>query len=62
MAKLKAKKIKEGPKSEEEVREALEELEANLDPTKVSKVKILESRIVYHNWYNSGCLTVHVAA
>jgi len=34
VAKLKAKKIKEGPKSEEEVREALEELEANLDPTK----------------------------
>ena len=37
VAKLKAKKIKEGPKSEEEVLEALDELEANLDPTKVSE-------------------------
>ena len=52
MAKLKAKKIKEGPKSEEEVREALEELEANLDPTKVSKVEILESSKGYLHYWN----------
>ena len=35
VAKLKAKKIKEGPKSEEEVKDALDDLESNLDPTKV---------------------------
>jgi len=32
MAKLKAKKTKEGPKSEEEIRKTLEELESRLDP------------------------------
>jgi len=34
MAKLQAKKIKEGPKSEEEIRKTLEELESCLDPFK----------------------------